>query len=139
MLVAAAAALAGGCGGGAQPPTAVTLATACDADNAGRHVVVDGYLRFPDRLRISRTTQIAMFSALGGAGDRQRVEFTIGDEPNQLERPALQYTPTSLRVRAANGVEVTINDRVRVTAKVAHDGSGCLLRTPQVEVLPRAS
>lgn len=138
-MVAAAALAVGGCGGGAQPPAALTLATACDAGNEGRHVAVDGYLRFPDRLRISRTAQIAMFSAPGGDGDRQRVEFTIGDGPNQLERPALQYTPTSLRVRAADGAEVTINDRVRVTAKVARDGSGCLLRTPQVEVLPRAS
>jgi hypothetical protein len=134
-IVSVALVVLAGCGGGADPPTPVALEAACDDANDGRDVIVEGYLRFPERLRISTTTVIDVFAAPGGEGGRQQVELPIGDQPNQLERPPATYTPTSLRVTAADGAEVTINDRVRITAEVARDESGCLMRGPQVERL----
>jgi hypothetical protein len=133
VVVAVAALAVAGCGGGDDPPAQVALAAACDAGNDGRHVIVEGYLRFPERLLISTTTVIDVFAAPGAGGARQRVELPIGDQPNQLERPPATYTPTSLRAIAADGADVTINDRVRLTARVARDDTGCLMREPQVE------
>ncbi len=133
VFVALGALAVAGCGGGDDPPAQAALAAACDAGNDGRHVIVEGYLRLPERLRISTTTVIDVFAAPGAGGARQRVEFPIGDQPNQLERPPATYAPTSLRVIAADGAEVTINDRVRLTAQVARDDTGCLMREPQVE------
>ena len=124
-----------GCGGGDDPPAPVALAAVCYDGNDRAHVIVEGYLRFPERLRISTTTVIDIFSAPGGRGVRQRVELPIGDAPNQLQPPPATYTPTSLRVTAADGAEVTINDRVRLTAQVARDDTSCLMRDPQVERL----
>lgn len=138
IFVALAAFAAVGCGGGSDPPTPVALAAACDDANDGRQVIVEGYLRFPERLRISTSTVIDVFAEPGGRGDRQQVELPIGDQPNQLERPSATYTPTSLRVTAADGAEVTINDRVRITAEVARDDTGCLMRDPQVERIGRS-
>jgi hypothetical protein len=137
VFVALAALAVAGCGGGDDPPTPIALAAVCDDGNDGRHVIVEGYLRFPERLRISTTTVIDLFSSPGGGGDRRQVEFPIGDQPNQLERPPTTYTPTSLRVTAADGADVTINDRVRITAEVARDETGCRLRAPQVERIGR--
>jgi hypothetical protein len=130
-----AALAAAGCGGGGRPPTTVALSALCNND--GRDVVVEGYFRFPERLRISTTTVIDVFSEAGGEGDRRRIELAIGDGPNQLREPGATYTPTSLRVTAADGADVTINDRVRITAEVARDDTDCLLRRPVVERITR--
>lgn len=132
VIVVGALAVAG-CGGGDDPPAPVALAAVCDDGNDRGQVIVEGYLRLPDRLRISTTTVIDIFAASGGRGVRQQVELPIGDAPNQLQPPPATYTPTSLRVTAADGAEVTINDRVRLTAEVARDDTGCLMREPQIE------
>jgi hypothetical protein len=120
-----------GCGGGDDPPTAVSIRDACGVGD-GTSVVVEGYLRLPETLRISDTAVIDLFAATGGRGTPVEVEFPIGDGPNQLRDIPAKFSVTSLRVQTAAGETVTIIDRVAVTAKVEAGDAGCVLTDPQV-------
>ncbi len=129
-------AVAVGCGG-EDPPRETVIAQACSPDNTGKRVIVEGFLRLPKKLELSDTAVIDLFSLLGGDGDRASVRVPIGDGPNQLRDLPPTYTPTSLRVGidgSTEGEEVTIIDRVRLTAKVEDVDGACVLTDPVVEV-----
>lgn len=141
LLVAlvAAGAVVAGCGG-EDPPRQEVIATVCDGTLTGKRVIVDGFLRLPKKLALSDTAVIDMYSLLGGDGDRVPVRITIGDGPNQLRDLPPTYTPTSLRVgldASKEGDEVTIIDRVRVTAKVGDVDGACTLTDPVVTLAPK--
>ncbi len=134
-LVALAATMTLAACGGDAPPVEVSVLAACAEENAKRTVIVEGYLRLPETISVSDTAVIDLWSLTGGSGDTVSVEFSIGDAPNQLRKPPENFSITSLRVITRGGKEVTIRDRVRLTATPSTGDGACRLTQPDVQLI----
>ncbi len=134
-MVAIAVAMTLAACGGETPPVEVSVVAACAEENAKRTVIVEGYLRLPETISVSDTAVIDLWSLTGGSGDKVSVEFPIGEAPNQLRKPPANFSVTSLRVTTRGGKEVTIRDRVRLTAKPSTGDGACRLTQPDVQLI----
>lgn len=126
--------VAAGCGG-SDAPTPVGVAAACGSDDNAR-IQVEGFLRLPERIALTDRAVIDLFTKRGGDGERVSVEFPLGTQPNQLERPEEGFTVTSLRVQDSAGTVVTLNDRVTLVGTVDRQGETCVVRDPVVTAVP---
>lgn len=122
-----------GCGGDSTPEL-VSVADSCKPEHQGDRVIVEGFLRLPEKLELSDAAVIEFYSLMGGDGDSVPIRLEIGDGPNQLRDLPSTYTASSLRVGVENDDRtVSIIDRVRVTADSTAENGTCLLTDPVIE------
>lgn len=132
--LAVAVALAVSACGGESAPTRVSVADACSPDHRGHRIVVEGFLRLPEKLALSDTAVIELYSLMGGDGDHVPLRIGVGDGPDQLRDLPDTYSASSLRVGVQNDERTaSIIDRVVVTAKATEEDGACLLVDPAIE------
>lgn len=120
--------------GGESEPTPVSVVDSCAPEHHGDQVIVKGFLRLPEKLELSDTAVIDLFSLMQGDGDSVAVRVPIGEGPSQLRDLPSEYSASSLRVGVENDDRtVSIIDRVVVTAKAEAEGDTCVLTDPVIE------
>lgn len=111
------------CGDGG-PPTVgqpTSFANVCDKANDGHRVAVQGVMRLPDTIRISRPARggqgseivvVRLFETTAFNGTPIGVDIGFGTEPNtmdQIPSGAEGYTDSDLKVHIAGGQTVTMD------------------------------
>lgn len=104
-----------------EPPAAgqpVDFAAACDKANDGKRVAVQGYLLFPDSFTGDESVVLRLYETDNFDGTPIGVTVKFGNEANQVELVADQYTDEDLKVHLTNGQVVGYETRVKVSGKM---------------------
>lgn len=94
------------------------FSSACDRNNDGERIAVNGYLRLPDSFTGDQSVVLRLFETDSFSGTPIGVQIRLGTEANQVEHVPTSYSDNDLRVHLANGQVVGYGTEVKVSGKV---------------------
>ena len=116
---------------------AKTFANACDKENEGKRVALEGYLRFPTSFTGNDSVVLRLFETPDFRGKPIGVQIDFGTKPNQVEPVAKQFSDRDLTVHLANEQVAVYGAKVKVSGKVYYplvdQEFDCALENPLVE------
>ena len=129
------------CGGSQQnAPTvgdARDFATVCNKANEGKRVLVEGYLRLPERFNRKIGPVLRLYPTTAFSGKPVGVSTTIGGQPNQIAFIPREYTDKDLKVNIADRQVVEFGTKVKVSGDLYYPTIAqefpCALSNPLVE------
>jgi len=109
----------------------------CDKANDGNRIQVEGYLRFPDKIRGEDSGVLRLYKAPDYAGTPIGVQTSIGSGANQMELPPKLYSDKDLKVHLTDGQVAGVETKVKVSGKIYFPIIGqdftCSLENPLIE------
>jgi hypothetical protein len=118
---------------------AKTFGNACDKENEGKRVALEGYLRFPTTFTGNDSVVLRLYETPDFRGKPIGVQIDFGTQPNQVEPVAKQFSDRDLMVHLADEQVAVYGAKVKVSGKVYYplvdQEFDCALENPLVEAI----
>lgn len=119
----------------------VTFDTACEKDNEGKRVTVEGFLDFPDRFNAKASSIVMRFKAAPTrTSNMLGVRVKLNSGSNTIVAPPDKYNESDLKAITYDGKTVGYRTRLKATGVVSYTDSldtrefRCFLTSTQLEL-----
>lgn len=119
-----------GCSSGPPASTPQTFENAGTQANHDKQISLEGYPRLPSTVYVKDHVSVELHEKADGKGKYLRFTVPVGSGKNQCEKPPKDFKQEDLKLHAADGTVVGINDKIRVSGKLFWTKDHAWMDTP---------